>query len=223
MARSACGRCRYPVRSSLITVPGCKPPLAAPLGNFRRVDNTAISDPAACADNATGFTLPEQNVAISGATAGNAAFTTPGQAQNPLYDRILREGQTQITAMRSMSPTFVSVEFGAYEILPALNGLVSAAESFGNFSSNYTLILSGLKLTGAQALLVLLPTDVRKFPSIRTAKSGVAFDLSALLTSSAPFGALISLDGVHPSAAGQAVLAGAAKAGIIQTYGSITH
>ena len=56
-----------------------------------------------------------------------------------------------------------------------------------------------------------------------TVKNGVTFDLANILTSTTPFGTLMSLDGIHPSAAGQAVLASAAKAAIIQKYGTITH
>ncbi len=58
--------------------------------------------------------------------------------------------------------------------------------------------------------------------SMGVASDGVAFDLNTLLTSPTPIGPLISLDGVHPSAAGQAVLASAARAAIIQTYGDIS-
>jgi hypothetical protein len=56
-----------------------------------------------------------------------------------------------------------------------------------------------------------------------SAIGGPGFDLAAMLTSNTRFGGLLSLDGIHPSAAGQAVLAAAAKAAIIQKYGSITH
>lgn len=315
----------------LIGAPGCQPPLAAPLASFRRVDNSAATDNSTCAQSEAGFTLPEQNVAISGATAANAVTTTPAQASsNPLYTRVLATGQTQLTAMRSMNPTFVSVEFGANELLPALNGQVSAATSVNSFTSSYNSVISGVRGTGAQALLALLPTDMRKFPSVRTAaeivaqrtafagrnvtvsascntsanyvtihgkvlpaivaaavraaaglgpvdlscdnvpnqadgilteadmtalnaqaaqmnafildraatngyatfslgalydvsKDGVAFDLNAVLTSNTPFGALISLDGIHPTAAGQRLLATAARSGIIQTYGEISR
>ncbi len=314
----------------LIALPGCRPPLVAPLQDFRRADGSPSTDMSTCADNMAGFTLPEQNVAIYGATAANAVGTTPSGSSNPLYRRVLANGQTQVSAMRSMSPTFVSVEFGAQELLPALSGLVGDATSFGTFSSSYSSIIVSLRQTSAKALLALLPTDFRKFPAVRpaaqiasqraafaarnvtvnvncdastnfvslpnkvvpilatgavraatglgpvdlscdnvvnvrdgilsdaemtslnalavqmntlitsratagdyatfslgslydTAIDGVPFDLGATLTSNTPFGALISLDGIHPTAAGQAVLAAAARAAIIQKYGSITR
>ena len=45
------------------------------------------------------------------------------------------------------------------------------------------------------------------------------FSVSGLLFSNSPFGATISLDGVHPSAQGQALLAAAAAQAINQVYG----
>ena len=46
-----------------------------------------------------------------------------------------------------------------------------------------------------------------------------AFDMGQVLFSSAPFGAYISLDGVHPTAQGQAILAAAAVQAINARYG----
>jgi lysophospholipase L1-like esterase len=51
-------------------------------------------------------------------------------------------------------------------------------------------------------------------------KEDVPFDLEAFLRSGTPYGVLISLDGVHPSAKGQAVLARAARQAIQRTYGT---
>ena len=276
-----------------------------------------------------GFTLPEQNVSLYGATASAAVNLTPSNANSPLYARVLGNGQSQLLAMTSMSPSFVSVEFGANELLPALSGLVSDATT-SNFPSGYGSIVTAIKQRATKALLVLLPTDLKKFPAVRTAaeiasqraafagrnvtvhascdtattyvsltmkvlptiatgavraasglgpaelscanvpnardgilteadmmslntaaaqintfitnranengyatfslgvlydvaKDGVPFNLNTILTSAAPFGNLISLDATHPTAAGQAVLASAAKAAIIQKYGSIIH
>jgi len=45
------------------------------------------------------------------------------------------------------------------------------------------------------------------------------FSVTALMTTAAPYGPLISLDGIHPSAAGAAVLAHAAAAALNETYG----
>ena len=311
-----------------IQAPGCRAPLVAPLVNMRRADNTFLTDLGTCAPNAAGVILPSQNVAVSGATAADAIGITPHPTR-PLYERVLATSQNQATAMRSMNPSFVSVEFGANELLPALSGLVTDinAGGFGNAMSSITTILR--QQTTAQGLFALVPADIRKFPAVRTAaevaaqraafatrhvsvnancdgspnyvslhgkifptmitaiaraaaglgpadlscadipntrdgilteadftaintaaaqintiitnransggfatfslgalydtaKDGVPFSVEALVTSPAPFGPLISLDGIHPSAAGQAVLAAAAKAGIIQKYGNIS-
>ena len=152
----------------LIDAPGCPAPLAAPLGNFRRTDNTLITDTGTCAPNTAGFTLPEQNVALNGATASAAVNFTPANANNPLYARVLGTGQTQLLAMTSMSPSFVSVELGSNELLPALSGLVSDAAT-SNFSSSYNSIVTAIKQRTTKALLVLVPADLKKFPGIRTA------------------------------------------------------
>jgi hypothetical protein len=49
-------------------------------------------------------------------------------------------------------------------------------------------------------------------------KKHVPFDLNAYLTSATPYGELISLDGVHPSAEGQKLLAKVAHVAIVQQY-----
>jgi len=53
-------------------------------------------------------------------------------------------------------------------------------------------------------------------------KNGLPFDLNQLLTSTAPFGPLIGLDGIHPSPAGHTLLAAAAKTAITQKYGRLS-
>ena len=151
----------------LIASPGCRAPIVAPLLNFRRADNTLITDAPTCAPNVAGVVLPSQNVSLYGATAEDAVNRRPGGA-NPLYSRVLEEGQTQIAAMRSLNPTFVSIELGANELLPALSGLVSDANT-GSFNTNFTGITNTIRQqTTAKAMLALLPADLRKFPAVRT-------------------------------------------------------
>ena len=274
---------------------------------------------------------PEQNVAISGATAAAAVALTPtNNPTDPLYARVLGATQTQLRAMEAMNPTFVSVEFGSNEILPAMSGLVSDASTSG-FLASFTQIATEIRQrTSAKALMALLPSDVRKFPAVRTGpevasqraafatrnvsvntncdasanyvtligkilptlvlgaaraatglgpadlscadvantrdgiltpgdittlnaavklindiitdrantngyalfslgslydtvKDGAPFDLNSILTSQTPFGTLMSLDGIHPSPAGHAILASAAQAGIVAKYGEIVN
>lgn len=319
----------------LISAPGCPPPLASPLGAFRRIDGSSIGSPSTvCAPLMDGVTLPTRDLAIEGATAANGLNETPenttGRDRPAVVARVLPSGQTQITAMRAMKPTFVSVDFGGNEVLPAQVGLVISGVTytpFATFQAAYTKIVDSVQATRARTLLVALPQDIRRFPTVRTgpeiaaqraafaavnvtvagdcdaspnfifvrgavltavatgaaraaagagpytlscadvpgtvdyvltpgdvtvintllgqmnaeisaqaaahsfalmsdeslygtSKDGVPFDLRAFLTSPTPYGPKISLDGVHPSAEGQRILANAAIAAINARYGS---
>jgi len=237
---------------------------------------------------------------------------------------------SQVSAMRSLKPTFVSVDFGGNEVLPAQVGVLAPNVTFTPFDvwqAAYARILDTVKVTGAKAILMALPQDIRKFPTIRTAaevasqraafatmnvtvsadcdastnfifvrgkvmtavatgaayaaagagpftlscadvpgtadyvltegdvtfindllsrmnaeiaakaaangyalasldalyassKTSVPFDLGAFLTSSSPYGATISLDGIHPTALGQRMIANAAIMAIDLRYGT---
>jgi lysophospholipase L1-like esterase len=312
--------------------PGCPPPLAGFLIGFSRVDHTSAGSSTVCAANLPGVTLPTHNLAVENATAAEALNATPATAsagRGPVTSRVLPAGMTQVSTMRSLHPTFVSVEFGGNEILPAQVGLLYPGVTFtplSVFESNYSQIIDNVKATGAKAVLVSIRTDLRNFPTIRTgseiasqrakftaynvsvaadcdesanfifvrgkvltailtgaalgahgvgpyvlscadvpgtpdyvltpgdiefvnnlatqmsdfiegkaaengyavfslgslyneSKQGVPFDLDTYLKSDQPYGELISLDGVHPSAQGQAVLAKAARKAIQHTYG----
>jgi lysophospholipase L1-like esterase len=228
---------------------------------------------------------------------------------------VLAPGQTQVTAMLAQRPTFVSVELAANDVLPASTGRIAAMTPYESWRADYDAVLAAVQATDARAVLVGLPTDARRFPSIRSAREfasqwpyllglgitvsascftstnqlflpgylltlvqrapttatcadvpgaadhvltasdvtainarmaqinahirqraterGYAYfalsaiydlpkptlDLSRVLFSSAPFGATISLDGVHPSPEGQAVLAATAAQAIAARYG----
>jgi lysophospholipase L1-like esterase len=315
-----------------IAEPGCPPPLAAPLIAFSRVDGTSAGSSTVCADDAPGVTVPTHNLAVENATAAeglNATPATASQGRGPVTSRILPAGMTQVTTMRSLHPTFVSVEFGGNEVLPAQVGILIPNVTYTpleTFKANYSQIIDNVKATGARAVVVTLRTDLRNFPTIRTgqeiwlersefpaynvtvnddcenspnfvfvrgkvltaiitgvtraqhglsaydlscadlpgqvdyiltpdniafinaladqmsdfieteasengyasfglgelydgSKKDVPFRLKEYLTSDQPYGELISLDGVHPSAKGQTVLARAAKQSIQKTYG----
>lgn len=314
-----------------IDAPGCPPPFAAPLGSFKRVDGSPFTRSTVCAPNLPGVTLPTHNLAVENATTAEALNATPAtasQGRGPVTSRILPAGLTQITAMQSLHPTFVSVELGGNEILPAQAGLLYPGVTFTPypvFQANYARVIEAVKATGAKAVLVSIRTDLRNFPTIRTgaeiasqraafaaynvtvnancdespnfifvrgvvptaiitgttragyglppydlscadrpgtpdfiitpgdmnfinalgdqmsaeierqaaengyavfalgelftdSKKHVPFDLNEYLTSDTPYGRLISLDGVHPSADGQKVLAKAAHLAIVHQY-----
>lgn len=315
-----------------IDAPGCQPPLAAPLIAFKRIDGSSAATSTTCAANVPGVRLATHNLAVENATAAEALNATPAtatQGRGPVTSRVLPAGMTQITAMASLHPTFVSVEFGGNELLPAQVGLLVPGVTFTPFTtfrSNYSNIIDSVKATGAKAVLVTIRTDLRKFPTIRTgpeialqrsafaaynvsvnadcdasknfvfvrgkvltaiitgvtlagnglgphdlscadvpgtvdyiltpsdiaflnnlaaqmsdeierkaaknryaffslgalydkSKKHLPFELEAFLKSGAPYGTLISLDGVHPSEKGQTVLARVARHAIQRTYG----
>lgn len=158
-----------------IDAPGCQPPYAAPLIGFKRIDgSSAATTLGSCAPNLAGVSLPTHNLAVENATAAEALRATPETASNgrgPVTSRVLPPGMTQISAMRSLNPTFVSVEFGGNEILPAQAGVLVPGVTytpFSTFTANYTEIIENVRATGAKAVLVNLPTDLRKFPTLRT-------------------------------------------------------
>lgn len=323
-----------PFTSPLISAPGCQPPLVSPIAAFARVDNTsAFASSTTCSPLVAGVTPGQSNLSVEHATASEALDATPATAtagRGPITSRVLPPGMTQITEMRAKNPTFVSVEFGGNEILPAQVGIIIPGLTvvpFSQFQAAYSQIIDNVAATGAGALLVTLPTDLRKFPTIRTgpeiasqraafasfnvtvssdcdassnfvfvrgkviaaiataayyaangygpydlscadvpgtadyiltpadiaalnamtaqfsaeieskaaahgyatfslgvlydkSKNDLPFDLVAYLTSSQPYGPDISLDGVHPNAAGHKVLARAARVAIQKTYGT---
>jgi hypothetical protein len=319
-------RAGVPFAVPVLESPGCGPPLLPPLaadlvlvGAFGKDLVSAVM--TTCSPLQSGVTLPASNLAISGANAWDALHqtvesATAGSARvGALYSRVLLPGQTQVTAMVSKAPTFVSLELTANEVLPASTGRFSAATPYAKWQPVYDSILDAVKTTGAGAVLVGLPNNAANFPSIRRAREffnqwpyllslgisvsfncyfssnylfipgyvltllsktpttatcsdvpGAAdyvitpsdmnainalmaqmnthvqakaaengwayFALSALydlpkpslsmynvLFSNTPFGPNISLDGVHPSAQGQAILAGAAAQAINAKYG----
>jgi lysophospholipase L1-like esterase len=157
-----------------IDMPGCPSPWAAPIRAYQRVDGTSAGPSTVCAPNEAGVTLPTHNLAVENATAAEALNATPAtatQGRGPVTSRVLPAGMTQITAMQSLNPTFVSVELGGNEILPAQVGLLYPGATYtplSLFKSNYSQIIDGVKATGAKAILATLRTDLRNFPTLRT-------------------------------------------------------
>jgi hypothetical protein len=165
----------------LLADPGCGPPLLAPLaadfvliGAFGDDLVTAVMN--TCAPLRAGITLPANNVAISGADVHDARFMTPelAAASSPrkgqLYSRVLPPFQTQVTAMVAQQPTFVSVELAANEVLPATTGQISAITPYANWQTDFDQVIEAVKSTNARAVLVGLPNDGAKFPSVRRAR-----------------------------------------------------
>ncbi len=163
----------------LIAGPGCNAPLIAPLQFGFRLNGLPSSAAPVCAPLLPGIELPANNVAIEGSTAFEAVDVTPvtagtlfGPFRQSVYRRVLRDDQTQVTAMLSQDPTFVSVEFGANEVLRVQSGVLAPNLTYTpleTFRLNYNKIIDSVKTTGAKAVLVGLIDDVRTFSTIRTA------------------------------------------------------
>ena len=162
----------------LIASPGCQQPLAAPLASLRRIDGTSpFVRGSICAPLEAGITAPTQNLAISEALTINALVTTPespSPASWPLrdefYSRVLGPNQTQLTAMLSMQPDLVSVEFGVNEVLGARSGLLVPGVTivpFASWQPAYDQLIAGVKSADARVLLVGVITQAENFPSLR--------------------------------------------------------
>ncbi len=175
-----------PFTLPLVQDPGCPPALLPPLaldaaleGALRAFGSggdlvTAVG--GYCSPSQSGVVLPTQNLAISGANVHDALYTTPetaatqSTAKGQLYSRVLPPGMTQVSAMLTEKPTFVSVELATNEVLPASAGLISAMTPYANWQSAYDSVLAAVKATGARAVLVGLPHNAADFPSVRTAR-----------------------------------------------------
>jgi lysophospholipase L1-like esterase len=165
-----------------IEFPGCHSPIAPPLGLGVRLSGEAtLANPATllCAPLVDGVTLPTQNVAIFGARASNALFTTPENvvdpANGPLYSRVLAPGQSQVSAMEAQNPKLVSVELGANEVLDARSGVALVGpppfpiENPATFAAQYHQILDRIDAVGVKhELLVGMPANPFVIPGFRS-------------------------------------------------------
>lgn len=163
----------------LLGMPGCRPPLLAPLATFRRISGDLITVPApdlGCAPTLPGVSLPVANTAINAARAFNARFTTPENvtdlSNKALYARVLPPQTTQVQAMERQNPKFVSVELGANEVLGARDGRVIPGVTVvpvQGFAPDYDVILDRVAATiNTGAVLVGLIDDARDFPAFRS-------------------------------------------------------
>jgi len=170
----------------LVQDPGCSPPLIPPLaanmalvaafGAFGAGDDLVNTVMTTCMPLLPGIVPPTNNVAISGADVHDALTMTIASATatslrvGTLYSRVLAPGQTQVTAMLAQQPTFVSVELAANDVLPASTGRTAAMTPYLNWQSDYDQVVAAVHSTAARGVLVGLPNDAAKFPSIRTAR-----------------------------------------------------
>jgi hypothetical protein len=167
-------------RMPLLRVPGCQPPLVAPLWfrvnmagvNIAGVDST-------CAGVIDAETPPMNNLALQGASAWTALALTPkmvlnsatpyGAGDRARYPLVLGSTQSQVTAMRVEAPSFVSVELGLTEVLgAATSGLLVPAASYTQtapytyvpasvFAPLFAAIADSVQLTRAKVVLLSVP------------------------------------------------------------------
>ena len=173
-----------------LRTPGCSPPFIAPLQFWRLLSGVdALLGDSSCAGEFAGIVPPTNNVALVGASAWAALNLTPktvaatsssfGAGDRSRYPLVLGTTQSQVTAMRVLRPSFVSVELGFSEVLgAALGGLLVPATSYGQsapwtyvppsvFAPVYSAIADSVKLTGAKAVLLGVPS-VTMLVSLRT-------------------------------------------------------
>lgn len=180
-----------PFTQPLIAPPGCFSPVIAPLQFNRRLSGiSAGTNPATSIPDTTcapfgSYTLPANDVAIDGANTYDALYVTPetasveGVKRRRQYRLVLPPNTSQVTAMMRQSPTLVSVELGANEVLGAASGLLvpraayRGAGALGTYVPNavwqpvYDRLIDSVKKTGAKALLVGVP-KTNGFVSLRT-------------------------------------------------------
>ncbi len=163
-----------------IALPGCRPPFAVPLASFARTSGESVGTPlhlVSCAPNEPGVVLPAGNVSVPGARAWHALFATPENmpptdANTKVYARILPPNTTQMQAMESRHPAFVSVELGINEVLGARSGVAIPGNSIvepAEFARYYGDVLA--RVRGARpegVLLVGLVKNLSNVPAFRT-------------------------------------------------------
>lgn len=175
-----------PFRVPALKVPGCTPPLVAPLSLYRNLAGQATTGTVSCSGRLGSDSLPANNVALAGATAWDALHRSPRSfvTQAPSLDQaryplVLPQVQTQLQAMQSQRPTLVAVELGAGEVMKAAtSGLVVVGTSYTQqaawtimpaavFAPVFDSIADSVKATGAKAVFVSVP-QLMSLPAWRT-------------------------------------------------------
>ena len=181
-------------RLPLVRPGGCFSPSIAPLSlgiNLAgRPQASPLTPDTICAGGVAGIILPTNNVAITGHKALDALTQTPESAainrtvcsgspqvcttdlaRRKILPLVLLPKQTQVTAMLSQRPTFVSVELGANDVLGIVSGIVIVGATItpeADFIATYTKIIDSVKKTGAKAVLIGLPSAIESAAALRT-------------------------------------------------------
>lgn len=174
----------------LLSEPGCRSPLKAPLSTGIRLSGEPAGAPAAtlsCAPLEQGIRIPAQNVSISAAKTFDALNTTPETQfdgfYQKLYPRILPRNTTQLQAALRQNPKFISVELGANDVIDARSGIAIVGATitpFPTWASQYSTLVREVARHVRQGILVSLLKDASTFPSFRRGAE-IAADRATLL------------------------------------------
>lgn len=174
----------------LLSSPGCRSPLRAPLATGVRLSGEPAGAPAStlsCAPLEEGLTIPAQNVSISAAKTFDALNTTPETQfdgfYRKLYPHILPPHTTQLQAALGQKPKFISVELGANDIIDARSGIAIVGATITPFplwSTQYATLVDEVAKHVGQGILVSLLSDASSFPSFRRGAE-IAADRATLL------------------------------------------
>ena len=174
------GMAHRSITQPYIQFPGCRSPLAAPLGSFTRLSGEpAGQNPAtlSCAPLQADVVKPVQNLAINAALTKDALLTTPENTTDPsnaqLISRVLQPGMTQVSSMIAQNPKLVSVELGGNEVLNARTGVAIEGVSMFPYAAwvpLYDAVLDQVQSVAQEAVIVGLIDDVRSFPSFHSAE-----------------------------------------------------
>ena len=161
---------------------GCLSPSVAPLSLginlFGRPQASPIQiTDTTCSGLQSGIVLPTNNVAITGHTVLQAYNMTPETAavktdlpRRKIMPLVLLPKQSQVTAMTSQKPTFVSVELGANDVLNVVSGVAilgATITTTQGFDTIFTKIIDSVKTTKARALIMGLPSAIDSAASLR--------------------------------------------------------
>lgn len=161
----------------LLQMPGCRAPMAAPLASGLRISGEPVQiAPGAvgCSGLAKDARVPFQNLAMSSATTYEALYITPETRNDPfytrLYSRIYPPNTTQLQAAFLAQPTFMSIEFGANEVLGSRDGRAIPGVTLypvNIWQQLYAGMVGTVRQNVPKGVVVGLIRDVASFPAFR--------------------------------------------------------
>lgn len=166
-----------PFNIPYIKQPGCRAPMAAPIASGVRTSGEPVQiapDVVACNPLAPDARFPVQNLAMSSATTYEAMYSTPETRNDPFYSRlyalIYPPNTTQLQAAFLAQPTFMSIEFGANEVLGSRDGRAIPGVTLfplATWQQLYGGMVATVRANVPRGVVVGLIRDVASFPAFR--------------------------------------------------------